>query len=513
MVSLPRRSSLVVLGVSAALSAAAVGVSVPSASAAAPQPFGTTWVANQGNDSLTAYSATGHLIATIRGANTGLDRPMSVAEDAARNIFATNFAANSITEYAAGSTGNVSPIRTISGAMTGLNGPAGLAVFGSQLWVTDENSDALERFTTGSTGNVLPGVTIAGAKTKLDTPTAIGLGPNVETIFALNSPVGNPPSITAYRGSQNGDTAPQQRITGTGSKLDSPGGLAVDETDLAWVANGGNNSLTAYGVGAKPVPLQTIAGAKTKLNDPDALSFDAAGNLTAANLANGSPTLVTFHALGSGNIAPTRTVTGNGLDAPTGVNVSSTLPSAPRAIHAASNHSAELNVSWTSPTTSGGGVTGYIVEVKMHGSFRPEAVVRHHRTSVTTLPLPKGHPVKVAVRAENVRGNSSLSPAVRVVPASAPGKARHVTTAASNGTLSLRWRTPKHNGGHKIGAYQVRYAPCRIGAKGCVAATVKVSGKARHVNLAVASHRTYHVLLRAKNSVGFGKPVRLTVAT
>ena len=64
-----------------------------------------------------AKGATGNAapVATIAGANTGLDSPQGLALDRDGNLFLANSHGNSVTAYAKGATGNAAPFATISG--------------------------------------------------------------------------------------------------------------------------------------------------------------------------------------------------------------------------------------------------------------------------------------------------------------------------------------------------------------------------------------------------------------
>ena len=77
-----------------------------------------------------AQGATGDAapLATIAGADTGLDGPFGMAVDASGDLFVADYASNSVTEYAPGATGDAAPLATIAGADTGIDGPLGMAL-------------------------------------------------------------------------------------------------------------------------------------------------------------------------------------------------------------------------------------------------------------------------------------------------------------------------------------------------------------------------------------------------
>jgi hypothetical protein len=94
--------------------------------------------------------------------------------------------------------------------------------------------------------------------------------------------------------------------------------FAASSSDLLYVGNGGNNSITVYHTTASgdTAPVAIIKGSKTELNGPLQLSEDASGDLYVAN-AGGSSILVFKHGA-NGDVAPLRVIAGarTGLSAP-----------------------------------------------------------------------------------------------------------------------------------------------------------------------------------------------------
>jgi hypothetical protein len=88
-------------------------------------------------------------------------------------------------------------------------------------------------------------------------------------------------------------------------------------TDLLYIGNTGNNSITVYrhDAAGNTAPLRIIVGSKTGISSPGQLSQDAAGNLYVAN-GHGrfsSPDLaqvLVFAHGASGNVAPIRIIAG-----------------------------------------------------------------------------------------------------------------------------------------------------------------------------------------------------------
>jgi sugar lactone lactonase YvrE len=517
---IPHRSgrSLLVGGTAAGALLAGV-LAAPAGHASAPLPFGTTWVADHGTNTITAYAAgadgNAGPIATIKGTNTGLSNPENVALDSAGNIYVTNFGANSVTKYAAGANGNVAPVATISGTSTGLNGPTGIAVSGSAVWVSDSNSGVLERFGTASNGNALPYASIYGASTHLSNPTAVAVAPNGLGVWAVNNPLGGTPSVTEFDAVASGNAHPVHDVTGSHTALSNPSSVAVDGDGRAWVTDSDSNAVTVYASGGNHAPLQTLAGAKTGLAHPSAIGFDALGQPTIANV-DGS--LRSFSATASGNTAPRRTITGAStqLSAPTGVTLYANPPSAPRDLHVAAGDG-HVHLSWQAPTSSGGGIVGYAVEklsAKPGSGATALVSVGHvstHSTSATEGHLKNGHRYYFAVVAVNQRGLGAFSGFVAATPASTPSVVRSLVAKPESNALRVSWKAPKHSGGKSITSYRIQYATCSIGTKHCVVTTVRTKPKVRAVTLhALANGFRYSIRVAAHNAKGYGKAAATT---
>jgi hypothetical protein len=87
-------------------------------------------------------------------------------------------------------------------------------------------------------------------------------------------------------------------------------------SDLLYVGNTGNNSITVYNHAAQgnTAPLYVIAGSRTGINSPGQLSADAQGNLYVANgssLDSGTnPGVLVFAHGANGNVSPIRNISG-----------------------------------------------------------------------------------------------------------------------------------------------------------------------------------------------------------
>ncbi len=293
----------------------------------APVTPAALFVANFTSNSITVYAAgaTGNATptATIAGSNTGLNGPVGIVFNAARQLYAANTRSNSITVYAAGATGNATPIATIAGSNTGLTASNGIAVDAvGRLYVANFDnvnitSSSITVYAAGATGNVTPITTIAGSNTGLNAPFGIALDAGGRLYVAnLDSD-----SITVYAAGATGNATPTATIAGSNTGLSGPDGIALDAGGRLYVVNVLTNSITAYAAGAtgNATPATTIAGSNTGLNNPIGIAVDAAGRLYVTNFNSGNFGIVIYAAGASGNATPTAIIAGSntGLNFPT----------------------------------------------------------------------------------------------------------------------------------------------------------------------------------------------------
>jgi len=284
------------------------------------------YVANQ-SGSITVYAAgaSGNAtpMATIAGANTGLNVPVGIALDGAGNIYVTNNLADQgiITVYAAGASGNATPTATIeTGGIPGVTNLYGIALDGAgNIYVTKPGPNfsggSITVYAAGASGNATPVATIAGDNTGLNFPLGIALD-GAGNIYVTNWGTN---SITVYAAGASGNATPTATITSAG--LIQPRGIALDGAGNIYVASQFSNSITVYAAGASgnATPTATIAGGNTGLFSPVGIALDAAGNIyvTSANV-NGGNSIMIYAAGASGNATPTATIFGGntGLGGP-----------------------------------------------------------------------------------------------------------------------------------------------------------------------------------------------------
>jgi DNA-binding beta-propeller fold protein YncE len=120
----------------------------------------------------------------------------------------------------------------------------------------------------------------------------------------------DPPSISVYPLSANGDTAPMRVIQGPKTRLNWPGMMNVDpETGELFVASELEHAILVFGPNAEGdvAPIRMIKGPKTGMSYPLGLHVDAKNReVWVTNFGNSSATAYSLTA--NGDVAPLRTI-------------------------------------------------------------------------------------------------------------------------------------------------------------------------------------------------------------
>jgi hypothetical protein len=225
-------------------------------------------------------------------------------------IYVLNTTQNVIELFTPSPGPSATPQFAIGGSNTQMNGPQYDAFDSSQrLYVTNWNpgtaAAAVTIYQQFATGNVLPFSTISGSGTLLDQPHGIALLSSGLIVVANTSPSGTFQNALLVFTALSQTSAPGLGviIAGNLTLLNSPAGVARDSNDQIFVANRGSGAITAYVIPTPtPVPSNTPSPTPTPTTNPS---------------ASPSPTPVPFNT----NIAPTVNITGpaTGLIAPTGI--------------------------------------------------------------------------------------------------------------------------------------------------------------------------------------------------
>jgi DNA-binding beta-propeller fold protein YncE len=209
------------------------------------------------------------------------------------------------------------PIRLLQGDKTLLSWPHGIA--------HDPKTDLIYVTNFGSRSKKAeppPGVPRVGTLGR-------GFGkPNWPLARAFNIPGQGeftPPSITVYRRTAQGDTAPLQVITGPKTLLNYPVAITVDsDHGELFVANDTTSQILVFKADANGdvAPIRILGGPKTGIKNPTGVAVDAKNQeLWVTNLSNHNATVYKLNA--SGDVAPMRTIRGapEGTPTPTMINV------------------------------------------------------------------------------------------------------------------------------------------------------------------------------------------------
>lgn len=221
-----------------------------------------------GRSEMGGYTTAGSLTAPYAGTITNLH---ATACDPQGNVFVA--ADNGLLEYnnatgasialpAGGFAGIKAPIYGVGvGPASGLNSPEGLVYSNGSLYVANSGNNQVLVYAvqTDSTSGAVTGMTLSSAITAdVNDPVRLALDA-AGHLFVAN--LGNN-TVTAYDTKNN-----NAEITATGSKpllsggsLNRPLGVAVDSTGNVYVANNGSNSISVY----QPVTAGSVSGGYTE---------------------------------------------------------------------------------------------------------------------------------------------------------------------------------------------------------------------------------------------------------
>ena len=262
-------------------------------------------------------------IREIRGPATRLRRAAAVAVADDGTVFVANQTTReteygSVRVFAAGVNGNERPFRSLTRAGSSKTSPVALALGRADtLYVVAEGFDSrLLVFVPGADRNAEPIRTLEGPATELERPTAVALDRAGRIYIAdrvaasgINAYGPDLGAVRIYRAGAAGDEAAVRTINGSATRLNGPGGLAVDRSGNVHVPNywgTGPGSVTVYGPSADgdAKPVRMIAGAATGLDEPRAVALDARDTLYVLN--EGSVTV--YRPGATGDVAPVRTI-------------------------------------------------------------------------------------------------------------------------------------------------------------------------------------------------------------
>ena len=266
------------------------GLQFPSAIAV--DATGNRYVADRAADSVSAFAgnARGNSapFRTIAGMRTGLNLPTGIALDRSGDVYVVNRSGNAITVYRPAANGNARPNRTIAGSATELNGPTSIALDDRQnIYVTNLGEQSVAEFAPAANGNVAPLRVIRGKRTRLTGAFGIAVD-RAGTVYVVNSDDSGIEGVLIFGATAKGNVAPSRIIAGSATELETPSGVAVDESGRIFVSDHGGNStvgaIRVYATDAKgnAAPAYSIAGSATRLR-PYGLTIAPSGEINAVN--------------------------------------------------------------------------------------------------------------------------------------------------------------------------------------------------------------------------------------
>ena len=261
----------------------------------------------------------------IAPANTSFG---SLATDSSGNIYV---AANSPTsldvrEYSAGSTGSATPIRLLPGnSTTMLSAPDGIDADATGEIFVSEDTGGVATYSAAANGSVAPVSYILGAAqtggglSTLIEASAIAVDGS-QNLYIMNQGAPNLMPICVFSPGANGNVAPTRTIGGANTTIDSMGGLTTDAGSNLYVSSTTvqSDGTTAGSIlefaplsSGNVAPTRVITGSSTQLGKLGGIKVDSTGNIfvVSTDSTGKNPTVLEFSDIATGNAAPTSSFT------------------------------------------------------------------------------------------------------------------------------------------------------------------------------------------------------------
>lgn len=187
------------------------------------------------------------------------------------------------------------------------------------------------------------------------------------------------------------------------------------------------------------------------------------------------------------------------------------LPGAPTGLRAEADGSSRINLSWTTPSYTGGVILiGYRIEVSENAGSSWSDLVANFRSASTTyahIGLPPGATRHYRVSAINQVGTGRASSVARATTVSTvPGRPTGLSATADGiSRIDLAWAVPSEDGGARIRGYRIEVSEDEGRSwTNLVRSTNSPNTNYAHRGLEPATTRHYRV--SAINSLGVGDP-------
>jgi YVTN family beta-propeller protein len=186
------------------------------------------YIANEGGNSVTVVDAsTGSHVTTLQGQAFGFDRPTAVAA-LGQDLFVANGAGNSVTEV---DTSSRAPVRTIAGPQFRLKDPIALAAAAGTVYVLSARGPVT------AIAAASGGLTAVASGPQYGFAAPRGLAVTGSQLYITDSSANAVTEVNART------MAFVRMLTGPGYKFQSPIGAAVEGKNL-WVTNRSGDSVT-----------------------------------------------------------------------------------------------------------------------------------------------------------------------------------------------------------------------------------------------------------------------------
>jgi 6-phosphogluconolactonase (cycloisomerase 2 family) len=265
------------------------------------------WVDPGSGDIYTVENDTGDSIVVFANKATGDPAPLRklkvthraqsmTIDDATGELFLSVQYPPQVAVYSKTATGDAKPVRILEGPKTHFSDVHGIAIDSKNklLYVTNWGNvsdykvagsgrfepPSISVYPATADGDTAPLRVIQGPKTQLDWPGAMSVDSDTGDLYIAND-MGQ--SIIVFHRTDQGDVAPARVLKGAKTHLSYPAGVFVDSKNKeVWASNLGNSSATVYPLMANGdvAPLRIIRGAEEnkqslKFGKTEALAYDS----------------------------------------------------------------------------------------------------------------------------------------------------------------------------------------------------------------------------------------------